>query len=117
MRYITSDQSGGNECDHLTGQASQRRYYTLVGATLRFAQEETMKTVQISIVNHRYVEGNEFFFIQLQNPVGAGLGPNIRATITVEDNDVVPTIQATNSYLSNPFLVKTELPGLSGQRC
>jgi hypothetical protein len=108
VKYLTSDLSGGNECNQVTGQASQRCDYILVGATLRFAAGEATKTISIPIVNDGYTEGAEFFSIQLQNAVGVTIGSPSQATITIEDDaaDATPTTPAQNPYLSNTFFVR-----------
>ncbi|MBD0369797.1 MAG: PQQ-dependent sugar dehydrogenase [Pyrinomonadaceae bacterium] len=106
VQYMTSDQSGGNECSQVTGLASQRCDYTFVGGTLRFAAGEATKTIDIPIINDGYVENNEFFTIQLSNPVGASLGAVTQATITIIDNDQTPTTGANNPYLNNAFFVR-----------
>jgi hypothetical protein len=109
VRYATSDQSGGNECDQFTGFASQRCDYTHVGGTLRFEPGEGQKTIYIPITNDGYVEGAESFTIQLQlapSAVGASLGPVKQATITIQDNDATATAPANNPYLSNEFFVR-----------
>lgn len=108
VRYITSDNSGGNECNHVTGQASQRCDYILVGDTLRFAAGETSKTIQIPIINDGYQEGNEFFQIELLNGVGVTVGSPSQAIITIQDDaaDSTPTTSANNPYLSNEFFVR-----------
>lgn len=104
VQYFTSDQSGGNECNQVTGNASQRCDYTLAGGTLRFAPGEDSKTIPVSIISDGYVEGNETFTITLQNPVGAALGTS-QATITIQDRGVATT-PAQNLYLNNEFFVR-----------
>jgi hypothetical protein len=106
VRYRTSDPSGSNECNQVTGQASQRCDYTLAAGTLRFAAGEATKTITISIINDGYVEGSEFFSIQLQNPTEAALGITSQATITIQDDDSTPTTGANNPYLNNNFFVR-----------
>ncbi|MBD0369759.1 MAG: DUF11 domain-containing protein [Pyrinomonadaceae bacterium] len=107
VKYITSDNSGGNECDqNNTGFASQRCDYILVGATLRFAAGETTKTINIPIVNDRYVEPSEQFSIELFNPMGTSLGLNSQALVTIQDDDTVAPTGLTNPYLANSFFVR-----------
>jgi hypothetical protein len=110
VKYATADQSGGNECDAVTGFASQRCDYTMVGATLRFAAGEGTKNVIIPITNDGYKEGNELFTIQLKSPVGGTLGAINLATITISDDaaDATPTTPAQNPYLSNSFFVRQD---------
>ncbi|MBD0372849.1 MAG: DUF4214 domain-containing protein [Pyrinomonadaceae bacterium] len=105
VQYLTSDQSGGNECNLATGFASQRCDYAAQAGTLRFAAGEGTKTIQIPIINDGYIEGSEVFTIRLQNPVGATLGANTQATIIIQDRGVAST-PASNPYLSNEFFVR-----------
>jgi hypothetical protein len=105
VKYFTSDSSGGNECNQVTGQASQRCDYTTAAGTLRFAAGESTRQIQIPVIKDGYVEGNEVFSIQLQNPVGATLGTNSQATITIVDSGVATT-PAQNPYLSNELFVR-----------
>jgi hypothetical protein len=106
VQYFTSDISSGYDCDVRTGYASQRCDYTLVSGTLRFAAGETNKAITIPIINDGYVEGNEFFTLQLANPVGATFGTITQTTILIDDDDLVPTTPAQNPYLNNNFFVR-----------
>jgi hypothetical protein len=117
VKYITSDASGGNECNQVTGQASQRCDYILVGATLRFAAGETTKTIQIPIINDGYQEGAEFFSIELTNGVGVTIGSPSQAIVTIQDDaaDATPTTSANNPYLSNTFFVRQNYLDLLGR--
>lgn len=107
VRYATSDLSGDNECDQVTGRASQRCDYAAVAGTLRFAANDTSKTIYIPVVNDGYSEGAETFNITLDNAVGATIGRSA-ATITIEDDpaDWTPTTPSQNPYLSNHFFVR-----------
>ncbi|HKS30068.1 MAG TPA: NF038122 family metalloprotease [Pyrinomonadaceae bacterium] len=104
VQYFTEDAAGGNECDKLTGQASQRCDYAAQAGTLRFATGEATKQIQIPIINDGYNEGNETLLIKLQNAVGATLGRS-QATITIQDSAVVTT-PTQNRYLNNSFFVR-----------
>lgn len=108
VKYFTSDQSGGNECNQVTGFASQRCDYALVGGTLRFDAGQAQKTISIPITNDGCQEGAETFTIQLQSTVGSSLGLNSKATITIQDDaaDATPTTPSQNPYLSNNFFVR-----------
>jgi hypothetical protein len=108
VQYLTTDQSGGNECGLVTGLASQRCDYATQAGTLRFAAGESSQTIRIPIVNDGYQEGNETFTIKLQNPTGAILGTISQATITINDDaaDSTPTTGANNPYLNNEFFVR-----------
>ena len=106
LQYSTSDQSGGNECDQVSGKASQRCDYAAVNGTLRFAAGEPSKNIYIPVVDDGYVEGTELLTIKLQNPTGAALDTNAQATVTILDDDNTPAPAANNPYLNNNFFVR-----------
>ncbi|HUQ31150.1 MAG TPA: tandem-95 repeat protein, partial [Pyrinomonadaceae bacterium] len=85
--YATSDPSGLNNCDQVTGIASSRCDYATTVGTLRFAAGESFKDIAIPIVNDVYAEGGngEVFTITLSNVSGADLGSPTTATITIND--------------------------------
>jgi hypothetical protein len=87
VAYATSDTAGANNCNVTNGAASSRCDYLTTIGTLQFAANETSKTISVPIVDDAYVEGSESFTITLSNPVGAGVGANSSATITITDND------------------------------
>jgi hypothetical protein len=102
VQYQT-DQSGGTDCQQVTGKASQRCDYTHTTGILRFAAGETTKTITIPIINDVYDDGNEVFTLQLQNPTGASLGAISQATITIEDDD---TAAGVNPIDNNNFFIR-----------
>ncbi len=79
VRYSISD-----------GTAKQKSDYILAFGTLRMAAGETSKSFQVLIVDDVYIEGDEFFFVTLSDPVGATLGTPNPAMVTITDNDTVP---------------------------
>jgi hypothetical protein len=86
--YATSDPSGLNNCDQVTGQASSRCDYATTIGTLRFTAGEGSKIISVPIVNDAHIEGgSEVFTIALSNPAGAELGTPASATITINDAD------------------------------
>ena len=103
VNYATTDNFNAN-CSQVTGQASARCDFNTAGGTLRFAAGEASKTIQLSIVNDGYVEGNESFTLTLSNPSGMTLGPTSTATINIVDNDSTPT----NPFDNNPFFVRQQ---------
>ena len=72
------------------GTALQKSDYIMAFGTLNLATGETSKSFEVLIVDDAYVEGDEFFFVTLSNPVGATLGTPNPAMVTITDNDTVP---------------------------
>ncbi|NER29804.1 MAG: hypothetical protein F6J89_19840, partial [Symploca sp. SIO1C4] len=74
-----------------------------------FADGETSKTVEISVVDDSEVEGNETINLDLSNPTGGvTIGNSDSATLTIVDNDTPPpapgetiTLEAENLNLTN----------------
>jgi hypothetical protein len=86
--YATNDISGMTPCQTNTnGIASERCDYATAAGTLRFAAGETVKTIQIPIINDAYVEPNESFTITLQNTQAAVPGSIMTATVTIQSED------------------------------
>jgi uncharacterized delta-60 repeat protein len=101
VNYSTSDTAGLSNCNPqlstTPGVASSRCDYATSVGTLRFAANETSRTIQLSIVDDVFIEGAESFFITLSSPAGGGvLGTNFRVPITITDND-------TNGAVPNPI--------------
>lgn len=94
VKYATSDATDVNfVCNpstpgQITGAASRKCDYHIAAGRLRFASGETSKQIILSIVNDVYVEGPEALTITLSNPVGATLGSQSLATVTIADNDI-----------------------------
>ncbi|HEX8776248.1 MAG TPA: Calx-beta domain-containing protein [Pyrinomonadaceae bacterium] len=93
VKYATSDPTDVNfKCDPYTpGQAtifaSRKCDYHIAVGTLRFASGETTKQFTLSFTDDVYVEPSEAFSVTLSNPVGATLGENSTAAVTITDND------------------------------
>ncbi|NET53862.1 MAG: hypothetical protein F6K09_36075, partial [Merismopedia sp. SIO2A8] len=74
-----------------------------------FADGETSKTVDITLVDDSEVEGNETINLDLSNPTGGvTIGNSDSATLTIVDNDTPPpapgetiTLEAENLNLTN----------------
>ncbi|HEX8143529.1 MAG TPA: Calx-beta domain-containing protein, partial [Pyrinomonadaceae bacterium] len=94
VKYATGDQTDANfKCDPYTpGQAtiyaSRKCDYHIASGTLRFAAGELAKQFTLSFTDDTYVEGPESLTLTLSNPVGATLGENSSANVTITDNDV-----------------------------
>src|SRR5205807_8200924 len=104
VNYATSDTAGLAACNQAnTSVASSRCDYATTIGTLQFAAGESTKTIFIPIVNDSYAEGNESFSIRLSNPVGATLGSNSSATITILDDDATT---GSNPIVSSQFFIR-----------
>ena len=76
--YVSSD-----------GTASERSDYLAALGTLRFAANETSKTIAAFIVDDRFGESAETFNITLGNPVGCTLGSPAAVVVTIISNEAV----------------------------
>ena len=61
--------------------------YVGTNYTLSFAPQERLKLLPIPILNNGLKQPNRNFRVALANPVGAVLGNDRAATVTIEDND------------------------------
>ena len=86
--YATEDTGSQTNCSLLnTGLASQRCDYTAIFGTLKFAANETQKTIDIPINLDAYNEGPETFTVKLSNPTsGAVLALPSTATVNISDS-------------------------------
>jgi outer membrane protein assembly factor BamB len=89
VSYTTTDNAGSQNCATKNGNASQRCDYINTVGTVNFNPLETSKSVSVAIVDDAYAEGPETFSLTLNNAVGAGLGAQSAATVTITDNDSV----------------------------
>jgi uncharacterized repeat protein (TIGR01451 family) len=72
------------------GSAQQRSDYTNTQGTLVFDPQEFSKTIVVPLSDDSYVEGEELFTVTLSNAVGAFVGENGSASITIQDDDTAP---------------------------
>jgi len=66
--------------------------------TLSFGVGETTKTVSIPIINDGTPEPNETINLSLSNPIGATLGTQKTALLTIIENDTATTINQTGTH-------------------
>lgn len=86
------------------GSANQRGDVIPVIGRLIFEPGELTKTFIVFITNDSYVEGNESLTLELGDALNATLGSNSTATLTIVDNDQIPT--ATNPIDDARFFVR-----------
>jgi len=84
----TDDLAGAQDCSVRDGAASSRCDYESRFATVKFAPGETAKTISVFIINDSYLEGPESFNVNLSDPVGASLGAEPTAAVTITDDDL-----------------------------
>lgn len=84
--------SGASTVDFFVSDGTAKVGADIANATgtISFAAGEASKTIPIPFIDDGLVEGDENFFITLQNPVGATLGGNSVNKTTITDNDVPP---------------------------
>jgi uncharacterized repeat protein (TIGR01451 family) len=113
--YATNDFTGvpapdlqPAHCEVASPSASSKCDYTTAGGRLRFAASETFKTIQLSIVDDVYQEGDETLSMSLSNPsIGSVASPST-TVITIQSNDTTPPNSNTNPYLDNAFFVRQQ---------
>ncbi|HSS20900.1 MAG TPA: Calx-beta domain-containing protein [Pyrinomonadaceae bacterium] len=100
VMYTTSDNAGANNCNAVTGVASERCDYETAAGTLIFGAGETSKTVSITLIEDGFAEGSEAFTVSILLPTGSGvsLGTPTSATVNIADND---SSSATTNPLDN----------------
>ena len=101
--YATSDTSGTNNCDVISGKASSRCDYITTLGTLQFAAGETFRLINIPIIDDAYAEGTETFNVTLSNPSGATLGTQAVTTVSLSDNEGT---NGTNQIDNSGFFVR-----------
>jgi Calx-beta domain len=107
VNYTTSDASGSNNCNVLSGNASARCDYISTIGTLNFAPFEEFKSITIPLVNDSYAEGEENFSIALSNPTAATLGSRTTMTIGIADNEStngINPIDQTDFFVRQHYL-------------
>ncbi|HVS82617.1 MAG TPA: M12 family metallo-peptidase [Pyrinomonadaceae bacterium] len=101
--FATSDTAGLQNCNVFNSIASSRCDYATTIGTLQFAAGETSKSFSVAIVDDSYAEGSEEFTVSLNNPVGAMLGAQSSATVTINDNE---TTNGPNPIDNTNFFVR-----------
>ena len=86
--YATDDTGASTNCAALnSGLASQRCDFGSVFGTLKFAANETQKTIDVPINLDAFTEGPESFTVKLSNATGgAVLQAPAMATVTINDS-------------------------------
>ncbi len=87
----SGDTSAAATIDYATadGTASERSDYLAALGTLRFAANETSKTITVFIVDDRFGESDETFNVNLTNPAGSTVGAPATFVVTINSDEVV----------------------------
>ena len=110
------------------GTATAGADYTAVSGTLTFAPGETVKTVQVAIIDDGHDDDGETFTLRLSNAVGAPIA-DAEATGTIRNTDAMPkawiarfgrtvadqVLAAVETRMSAPPAARNEVT-LGGQR-
>ncbi|MCA1628151.1 MAG: DUF4394 domain-containing protein, partial [Acidobacteria bacterium] len=99
---ITVTRTGGTgaasvEITTVPGSASERTDYSAIERTLRFAEGETSKMVQLSVIDDLRIEDDETLTISLSGAVNTTIGNPSSAVVTITDND--SAVAATGATL------------------
>jgi hypothetical protein len=81
----------------LTGTASPAADYTPISATLSFTPGVQVISFTIPITNDGVYESDETVFLDLSNPSGATLGAPLTTTLTIVDDEPLPTVQFSSA--------------------
>ncbi len=103
VSVATSDSAGSQTCATVNGKASSRCDYVSTFGVAQFAVGESSKTVTIPVVDDALLEGGETFGIAISNGLGANLGAQTTATVTINDNDIA---NGPNPLGDNSFFVR-----------
>ncbi len=103
--FATMDDPAEVPCASVSSVAYARCDYATSIETVTFAAGETQKSVTIPLIDDAHVESSETVQLNLQNAVGATLGSQSTATLTITDND---TPGQANPIFSSPFFVRQQ---------
>ncbi len=101
------------------GTATENVDYRRTQGTLRFAADETSKTISVPVTNDQLNEDSETFTVELSNPSNARVS-RATATGTITDNDLeLPTLSIEDSSVvedAGPIQFTVRLEPASGRQ-
>jgi len=106
VNYITLDDARAIRCDDNSaggGAAFARCDYATTLDTLLFAPGETSKTFTIPLVDDGHVEPEEFVNLRLTSALGATVGAQSSAVLSITDNDAA---NGANPVDAHDFFVR-----------
>ncbi len=112
--YRISDGTATNGSDYTSTNLA-----TGITGTLTFLPGQSSVMVSLPIINDSAIEGNQTVLLSLSGPIGGNfLGPNANATLTIVDDDTVPTLSINDVSLTEANTTATftvTLSAASGQ--
>ena len=97
VTYATSD-----------GSAVATADYVFASGTLVFADGEVSKTFTVTILDDSDYEGDETVQLSLSNPLGAALGSQDNATLTINENDPLPSSGVLSISAANYAVIENQ---------
>jgi hypothetical protein len=93
--------------------------YVISSSPITFAAGDTTETITINVLEDSAYESSETVIISLGAPSGANLGAITTYTLSIADNEVMPTVQFTAATLSNfenagTLALTVQISGVSG---
>lgn len=98
------------------GTASSGSDYAAIGTTITIPAGATSHTVTVSVLDDSWYEGNETAVFTLSSPVGLTLGTPDSLTLTITDDETVPTVSFVTNAANvvenaGPLVVTVQLSG------
>lgn len=94
--YRITDGTATNGADYTSTNLA-----TGITGTLTFLPGQSSVTISLPIINDSQVEGNQTVLLSLFGPIGGNfLGMNANATLTIVDDDTVPTVSINDVSLT-----------------
>lgn len=81
----------------VSGTATSGVDFTLSSSSLTIPAGQTSGTVQINVVDDFIIESNETVILTMDPPTGANLGAITTYTLTIADNDNLPTVNFSSA--------------------
>ena len=109
VEFATVDNPAEVRCDQINvtspGPAYARCDYATTVETITFAAGQEETTIAIPLINDAHIEGIENVQLVLRKPVGATLGANSSATLSLAAND---STAAPNPIFQSSFFVRMQ---------
>jgi len=101
----SGDTSAPATIDYATadGTANERSDYLAALGTLRFAANETSKTISVFIVDDRFGESDETFTVHLTNPIGSSVGASATFVVTINSDENIAGVHGPNPVKDASF--------------